>query len=189
MDDIKKKNKRLLIKLTLGVLFMFGFCYMMVPLYTLVCKQLGINGKVYQVAESAHIAVDTSRSIRLEFSTSIQGTLPWQFEPVVRHVDIHPGETKEVFFFAENDSGHDMTVQAIPSIAPSEAAQYIKKTQCFCFTQQTLSKDEKVDMPVIFHIDPDLPKYIHEITLNYTLFDATKFIKKQKHFTTGRIEL
>ena len=59
-----RKNKVLLIKLSLGVLFMFGFAYMLVPLYSLVCKQWGINGKAdtavaqapknLTVAEAAH---------------------------------------------------------------------------------------------------------------------------------------
>ena len=184
------KNKRLLIKLSLGVLFMFGFAYMLVPLYNLVCKKTGINGKsTLRDAWNASPFVDQSRDITVQFTTTIHGDLPFQFKPLIKKITLHPGETKQVYFFAENDTGKIITVQAIPSIAPGEAAKYLKKTQCFCFTQQTFSQGERVDMPVIFHIDPEIPHDIKYLTLNYTLFDATHFIKKEKQYTQGRIPI
>lgn len=189
-NEVKQRNKRLIIKLSIGVVLMFGFCYMLVPLYNLVCKQAGLNGRsATRDVEAAHLAIDKTRDITVTFTTTIHGDLPFQFKPLIRHITMHPGETKQVFFFAENDSGHNMTVQAVPSIAPGQAAKYLKKTQCFCFTQQTLVKAEKVDMPVVFHLDPELPKDITYLTLNYTLFDATKFLKNVPHFTKGRIDL
>ncbi len=189
-QQTKRKNRRLLVKLLLGVVFMFGFCYMLVPLYTLVCKQAGINGRssIRDTVDSNY-QVDKSRIIKVTFMTSIHGHLPFQFKPLIREVSLHPGETRQVYFFIENDSGHDMTVQAIPSVAPGLAASYLKKTECFCFTQQTLVKNEKADMPVIFHIDPDLPDDITYLTLNYTLFDATQYLKDVPHFTKGRIDI
>ena len=66
-----------------------------------------------------------------------------------------------------------MIVQAIPSVTPGIAAKYLKKTECFCFTQQTLGGHEAMDMPLLFHLDPALPKYIKTVTLSYTLFDVT----------------
>ena len=184
-----KKNKRLLIKLLIGVACMFGFAYLLVPLYSLVCKQVGINGRSATRDKVEHVAVDKSRTMRMEFSTVIHGDLRFKFYPLQHHIDIHPGATNQVYFYAENDTGHKITVQAVPSIAPGEDAKYLKKTQCFCFTQQTFKPGEKVDMPVIFHVEPDIPKDVEFLVLNYTLFDASKFVKKQqKHFTKGRIE-
>ena len=66
-----------------------------------------------------------------------------------------------------------MTVQAIPSMTPTEAISHFHKIECFCFRQQTLKGRESREMPLIFQIDKDLPKDIHVITLSYTLFDAT----------------
>jgi len=170
---------------------MFGFCFMLVPLYALVCKQTGINGKVFgAVAIDPNMMVDKSRTITVQFSTTLHENLLFKFKPLVKHIELHPGETKTVYFYAENNTGRNIVVQAIPSISPGEAARYLKKTQCFCFTQQKLLKGEKVDMPVVFHLDPGIHDDVHVITLNYTLFDATDFARKDvKHFTEGRIEL
>ncbi|MHA7840395.1 MAG: cytochrome c oxidase assembly protein [Gammaproteobacteria bacterium] len=186
-----RKNKVLLIKLSLGVLFMFGFAYMLVPLYSLVCKQWGINGKADTAVAQApkNLTVDAERTIEVGFSTTVHGKMSFIFKPLERKVHIHPGETKLVYFFAQNNVGHDITVQAIPSITPDVAAKYLKKTQCFCFTQQYFYAGEKADMPVYFYVDPKLPKNIKEITLSYTLFDATQYKKKGPHFTQGRIHL
>lgn len=188
--NINRKNRRLTIKIIVGVMLMFGFCYALVPLYSLVCKQEGINGRsnVRDGADS-QISIDKSRTIAVEFTTIIHGDMRFKFYPVTRHLTVYPGETKQIYFYAENDTGHAITVQAIPSIAPGIAAKYMKKTQCFCFTQQTFANHEKVEMPVIFHIDPEVPKDVSYLTLNYTLFDATQYIKNEKHFTEGRIEI
>jgi cytochrome c oxidase assembly protein subunit 11 len=186
-----KSNKRLITILLCGVLFMFGFCYMLVPLYNIMCKQLGVNGKSANSATiaSADMKVDMSRTIRVDFSTTLHGALNFKFIPLQQHVYVHPGETKLIYFFAQNQMNKDLTVQAIPSITPNDAARFLKKTECFCFTQQFFFKNEKADMPVYFFIDPAVPKNIKEITLSYTLFDETGFIKKQNHFTKGRIDL
>lgn len=188
-DSLKDKNRRLSIKIGVGVVCMFGFAYLMVPLYSLVCKQTGINGKVYQAKVDPNLKIDYSREVTVIFSAAVHGHLNMQFKPLVRRISMHPGETKEVYFFSENDTGRFITVQAVPSITPGEAAKYIKKTQCFCFTQQSFVKNEKVDMPVIFHIDPDVPKYITSITLNYTMFDADRFNKHKPQLQRDWIHL
>lgn len=189
--EFKQKNKRLTLILAVGVLFMFGFCYMLIPLFNIMCKQFGLNGKGANSASvvAPGMKVDKSRTIKVTFTTTINGALKFKFIPLQRHLEIHPGETKLVYFFAENQSGNELTAQAVPSITPNDAARFLKKTECFCFTQQYFFKGEKADMPVYFFIDPAVPKDIKEITLNYTLFDAGGFEKKQERFTKGRINL
>jgi len=170
-----RSNKRLLAMLLGFTIGMFGFGYALVPLYNVMCKVLGINGKTGgQVSiETSRVHVDKSRTIRVEFLTSVNSNLPWKFHPKVNSVTLHPGEMRLVNFFAENDTDKTMTIQAIPSVAPGIVAKYLKKTECFCFTQQTLKAHESMDMPVLFHLDPAIPKEIHEMTLSYTLFDVT----------------
>ena len=171
------KPKRRLYFILAGVVFgMFGFGFALVPLYNVMCKTLGINGKTGgQVAYTqSQQHIDKDRYITVEFVANNNNNLPWQFHPNQRKITFHPGELKRVSFFAENDSGHKMTVQAIPSVTPGIAANYLKKTECFCFRQQTFKVGEKMDMPILFHIDPALPKNINTITLSYTLFDVTK---------------
>lgn len=164
---------------------------MLVPLYALICKQEGINGKSANSAAAldSGMQVDKSRVIKVYFSTTLHSGLKFKFVPLERYIEIHPGERKLVYFFAENQSGQEMTVQAIPSITPMDGARFLKKTECFCFTQQYFFKGEKANMPVYFFIDPAISKDIKAVTLSYTLFDASGYLKKQERFTKGRIDL
>lgn len=175
-----KSHKRLVLILTLGVMAMFGFCYLLVPFYELMCKKIGINGKTgaSAVVASADMQVDRSRVIKVYFSTTLHGNLQFKFSSPQRYVEIHPGEMKLIYFSAENQTGHEITVQAIPSITPADAARFLKKTECFCFTQQYFFKNAKVKMPVYFFVDPAISKDIKEMTLSYTLFDASGFEKR-----------
>jgi len=181
-------NKRLLKTCAFVVIGMFGFGYAMVPLYNVMCKTLGINGKTGgQVSYMASAdQVDKDREITIEFVATNNESLPWQFYPNLRKVSIHPGEQKRITFFAENDTDNTMIVQAIPSVSPSIAAKYLKKTECFCFTQQTMASHEHRDMPIIFHIDKAIPKNINTITLSYTLFDVTE-MKLKANKKAGKI--
>jgi cytochrome c oxidase assembly protein subunit 11 len=166
-------NNKLLLLLCITILSMFGFGFAMVPLYNVLCKNLGINGKTAKNSYLASDAIDLSRSIRVEFMTNNNNYLPWKFYSRLQHIQLHPGENILVYFEAKNNSNRAMTVQAIPSVSPGIAAKHLKKTECFCFTQQTLNAGQQRSMPVLFHIDTQLPKCIKTITLSYTLFDTT----------------
>ncbi|MCX7089911.1 MAG: cytochrome c oxidase assembly protein [Legionellales bacterium] len=162
--------------LIIAGLLMFGFGFALVPIYNSMCKALSINGKVVldttaYDAKTANIVED--REIVVQFVATNTGGVPWAFYPKTREIRIHPGEVAHLAFYAENKTNRRMTVQAIPSVTPGIAAKYIKKTECFCFTQQTLNGHEAMDMPLLFHLDPDLPKSIKTITLAYALFDVT----------------
>jgi len=131
--------------------------------------------------------VDNSRTITVEFLATKNNNLPWDFYPMVTKVDIHPGENKLIDYFAKNNSNQTMTVQAVPSISPSQATTYLKKTECFCFTQQTFKAGEGREMPVLFHLDTALPKNINTITLSYTMFDTAN-VGKTINQPAGRIQ-
>lgn len=169
---MKKHEKTVLILLCV-VLGMFGFGFALVPLYNSLCKNLGINGKLAQSYEIAN-GVVKERKLRIEFVATQSASIPWAFYPKVSKLEVHPGQNYRLAFYAENKSDALMTVQAIPSITPAIAAKYLKKTECFCFTQQQLGPHEAMNMPVIFHVDPDLPANIKTITLSYTLYDVTR---------------
>lgn len=165
---------KLTLKLLFGAAAMFVFAiFVMPPLYNVFCDITGIGGKTKgpYVAEPA--GVDTSRVVRVQFVTTTNSDMPWEFRPEVTEVRVHPGEPTAVSFFARNTTGKDMVAQAIPSIAPFNAAEYFHKTQCFCFNRQPLSAGNAADMPVVFIVDKDLPEAVTTITLSYTLFDVT----------------
>lgn len=189
MVDFPKRSNRKLILILLGVVLgMFGFGFALVPMYTLLCKTEGINGKTGgPTAAGDTREVDYSRTVKVQFLANTNAYLPWAFYPENKSVQIHPGENKLVHFYAENNSGQQMTVQAIPSVTPGLAAKYIRKTECFCFTQQTFKQGEKRDMPVLFHIDPSLPNDITLLTLSYTMFNAEKYKKSAPPNALGHL--
>lgn len=162
-------------KLSIVVVAMFAFVFVvMVPLYNVLCDALGINGKTsgerYQVVDAS---VDMSREIRVQFVTSNNDGMPWEFHPDQSVLKVHPGGVNNTTFYAKNPLSKDMVAQAIPSISPSRAAEYFHKTECFCFNQQPLAAGEQADMPLQFIVDQDLPSDIKTITLSYTIFDVT----------------
>ena len=189
MPFVEQKHKKLLRRLLIIVFCMGIFAYALVPLYRLICTTTGLNGKTGgPVPEAVSSAVDNTRTITLQFVATRNAQLPWKFYPMKSSVQLHPGENKRVTFFAENDSSHTMVVQAIPSVSPGDTAQYLKKTECFCFTQQTLASGQMIEMPVLFHIDKAIPRDVKVITLSYTLFDATAFADpKKKDPRAGRL--
>ncbi len=71
-----------------------------------------------------------------------------------------------------NTTDRRITGQAIPSFGPQQAAEYFHKLDCFCFTKQVLEPGERRKMPVVFVVDPSLPKDIGTITLSYTFFEV-----------------
>lgn len=159
---------------------MFFFCYALVPLYQVLCKNLGLNGKTNPIpSELNQGAIDQQRTVTVQFLATNNANLPWDFYPNTKTVNIHPGESIKVTYHARNNTDHTMTVQAVPSVAPGLAASHLKKTECFCFKQQTLAAHQATDMVVIFHLDTELPKNIVELTLSYTLFEAKKPIKNR----------
>lgn len=181
MGEKKSNRKVILIAGTVAVI-MFGFCFAMVPLYSMICKATGISTSIpdYQLnslTASANNAekpiVDLSREVTIQFVAINHKGMPWDFYPRMKSVTIHPGENAKVSFYAKNATDKIMTVQAIPSMTPGESTGHFHKIECFCFKQQTLKGRESKDMPLIFYIDKDLPKNIRVITLAYTLFDIT----------------
>lgn len=172
----EKKHIKLVVVLTVVVLGMFGFGFALVPIYNSLCKAWNINGKTNTEAiafDSSKTKVETDREVLVEFVATNNSGVAWAFYPKVQKIKVHPGEIVKLAFYAENKTDHSMTVQAIPSVTPGLAAKYLKKTECFCFTQQTLNGHEAMDMPLLFHLDPELPKNINTVTLSYTLFDVT----------------
>ncbi|MCB1735585.1 MAG: cytochrome c oxidase assembly protein [Gammaproteobacteria bacterium] len=170
----KLSTARLVARLGLVVVAMFGFGYVMVPIYDVFCDITGLNGKTSDEVATAPVIVDTSRTVTVEFDATLNEYMQWEFAPEVHKVTVHPGELKTVNYRVRNRMDQDVNGQAVPSVAPGQAAEYLKKTECFCFTQQTLKAGEVRDMPVTFFIDPALPDDVHVVSLSYTFFDLAK---------------
>jgi len=165
-------NKSVL-KLTIAAVVMFGFAFALVPLYNTFCAITGINGKTSGQVE-ASIAdkqvIDENRIVTVQFDTNINSELNWEFKPTVFEMKVIPGKFYHTNFYAKNLSDKDITGQASYSVSPNEASLYFNKTECFCFTRQTLKAHEEVLMPVTFIVDTKLTETIKIMTLSYTFF-------------------
>lgn len=175
----KKSHKKVFIIGGVVAVCMYFFSFAIVPFYSLICKATGLNTSVPSgelltaYAVSAKKPADLSREITVQFSAMNHMGMTWEFFPRIKSIKMHPGENAKVFFYAKNTQDKIMTVQAIPSMTPTAAISYFHKIECFCFQRQTLNGRESRDMPLVFQIDKALPKDIHVITLQYTLYDVT----------------
>ncbi|MEN9728263.1 MAG: cytochrome c oxidase assembly protein subunit, partial [Pseudomonadota bacterium] len=168
-------TSRLVRRLVVVVVAMFGFGYLLVPLYDVFCEVTGLNGKTGRMssAQAESMTPDPSRLVTVEFVTNVNSGFQWSFKPLVSRVEVNPGEQMEVMFEVTNRASEASIGQAVPSVAPNEAARYFSKTECFCFTEQKLAAGETRQMPVRFIVDPRLPKNIESLTLGYTFFRST----------------
>jgi len=150
----------------------FVLTFSLVPLYRIACEKVfGIRleqgpGQAAVAAEQARKA----RTVTVQFDGGVNSKLPWSFRPEQLSMQVVPGELYEAQYFARNEGEGAVVGSAVPSVAPARASGYFTKTECFCFTAQTLQAGETRDMPVRFIVDPDLPADVNTITLSYTFF-------------------
>jgi len=163
-------NRTLLVKLLVIALGMFGFGFALAPFYTKLCSAIGLNQIQSADELPGNGQVDRSRVVTMQFDSNLRDDLPWTFRPLTKSLDVHPGELIQVAFEVKNKSNQSVLGQAIPSYGPQLAGRYVKKLDCFCFTQQRLQAGEKRDMQVVFVLEPDLPRDVHTVTLSYTFF-------------------
>jgi len=169
----RKRHQRLVLGLVLMFAGMFVFGFALVPLYKVVCRLTGLNGTGVEKAEAYDAEVDPNRTVTVQFLATVNSRLPFEFRPDTGEMQVHLGELYGNTFFADNHSGGDVTAQAVATYAPGEAAKYVHKTECFCFTQETFGPHESRHMPVRFYLDPTLPKDINTVTISYTYFNVT----------------
>jgi cytochrome c oxidase assembly protein subunit 11 len=168
---LREQNRKLFVRLAIVALAMFGFGYALVPLYYRMCEALGLNALGEVAAQPRNSQVDAARKVTIEFDANAHG-LAFRFRPLVNHIDVHPGELATVEYEVRNDQPVAVTAQAVPSYGPAIAANYFKKIECFCFTQQTLGPGESRRMPVVFVVDPKLPQDVTSIAISYTFFEV-----------------
>jgi cytochrome c oxidase assembly protein subunit 11 len=170
--SVSAANRLLLKKLLVVSVLMFGFGFALVPFYEKICAVAGLRDVLGSEAAVVHnTQVDTTRSVSIEFDANTQ-RLAWTFKPLEPYVSVNPGAVTQVVYEIRNTLDRPVTGQAVPSYGPANAAQYFKKLECFCFRQQTLQAGEVRRMPVVFVVDPALPKDINTITLSYTFFEV-----------------
>lgn len=174
---LRRRHRQIGLACIVFVAAMVGASYAAVPLYDLFCRTTGFGGRPLVAKEAPANAID--RKITVRFDGNVDGGLPWTFAPDKTHIEIRIGETTLFHYTAKSHGETETTGIASYNISPPEVAGYFNKLQCFCFTNQSLSPGETMDMPVVFFIDPaidkdPLYKRLDTITLSYTFFPAKK---------------
>lgn len=185
-----KSNKRVALLSAGLALGMVGMAYASVPLYRIFCQVTGFGGTT-QVAEGPASAI-LDRKITIAFDANINAGLAWKFKPVQHKIILKIGEQALAFYRAENTSKQTITGTAVFNVSPPLAGKYFNKVECFCFTEQTLTPGQVVDMPVTFYVDPDIAndkdlKKLKTITLSYTFYEAEKDEEETGKVSSNRV--
>jgi cytochrome c oxidase assembly protein subunit 11 len=166
-----RKSTSGITKMVLVAIAAFAFSFSLIPLYRIACEKVfGIRLERTAAEGVAHAKSATERVVTVQFDGGVNSKLPWQFQPNQLTMTVRPGEQYEATYTATNTSARAIVGSAVPSVAPARASGYFSKTECFCFTAQTLQAGETRDMPVRFIVDPNLPADVKTITLSYTFF-------------------
>ena len=178
MEKQRKSSNNIVAKLVLVSVAMFGFGYVLVPLYDVFCDLTGLRftDDSSQLVPQ-EVVEDTSRLITVEFDASLNERMPWLVRPAVSRMQVHPGKVYTTNYIAKNQTQTEMIGQAVPSITPYVANKHLVKTECFCFENQPIAAGQEVEMPLSFMINPKLPKDVKVVTLSYTFFDITQNAK------------
>jgi cytochrome c oxidase assembly protein subunit 11 len=172
---LNKRDRDLLVAAACGALVgcMVAASYAAVPLYDWFCRTTGWGGTT-QVSSTAPTAV-SDRTITIRFDSNVGPGLPWKFEPEVTTMQVKVGEVVTVNYRATNLVARETMGIAAYNVAPLTVGSYFQKINCFCFTDQRLKAGEKMDMTVVFYVDPAILKDreqddLNTITLSYTFF-------------------
>lgn len=173
MPSRPESNVVLAAKLLAFAVGMFAFGFLVLPpMYDVFCDLTGFGGRTNTEAAAATEAPDLSRTVRVEFMTTVNGYKLWEFGADRDSIEVHPGKMYYATFTAKNLSDTAKITQSVPSVAPISANEHFRKIECFCFTSQEFAANEERPMPLQFIVDPDLPEYVDTITLSYTLFET-----------------
>lgn len=167
------RNRRMA-ALFAGLAFaMVGMAYAAVPLYEVFCQVTGYGGTTQRV-ELASTSVGT-RLMKIRFNAAVHRDMAWDFRPEQKVQELKVGEQGLAYYEAYNPTNKRIVGRATYNVSPFKAGSYFAKVECFCFTEQVLEPGQRVSMPVLYYIEPDIEedRYlddVSEITLSYTFF-------------------
>ena len=165
--------KKTYLSLTFFTIFMFSFSYMLVPLYDVFCEITGLNGKTNQERVLVVNENPSERFVTVKFTSTVANSAPFTFEPIDREMVVQVGKIYNTFYTLTNNTTSVKHATASPSVVPHEDAEYFKKIECFCFSQQQINGLETKELPLQFIIDNELDNDTRTLILSYTMFNTT----------------
>lgn len=171
----RKNNKKLIIKLIFAPILMFAFAYALVPIYNVLCEITGFNGTTGRIDKDENYIVDKTlidenREVNISFFADTASGFPVKFYPKQTNMSVVPGKFYTMSYIAENNTDKVVVGQAVPSVAPTDAALNFKKLECFCFNRQEFKPGEKVEMSLRFIVEPEMKQHIKNVSLSYNFF-------------------
>ncbi len=162
-------------KITIIPILMFGFGFALVPLYDIFCDVTGINGKNYSVMsvfDANAVNENSQKIVTLQLLADADSRDVWQFTPEKKRIDIQAGKMITTYYEITNKNDFPVTIQAVPSVAPGEWAEYLVKIECFCFNQQTIPPYEKIKLPLQVTLSAKAPEEVNHLSLSYRIYQS-----------------
>ena len=140
------------------------------PIYDVLCDITGFNGKTGTVETEQEYLVDEERLVSVSFFAATSSGFPVQFSPKLSSMEVVPGKFYNTSYIAKNTTDEGIIGQAIPSVAPTDAALHFKKLECFCFVKQEFQPGEEVEMALRFVVEPEMEEWIKDVSLSYNFY-------------------
>ena len=146
-------------------------------LYDTFCRLTGFGGTPQIAMNADNLSEVLDREVTVKFDSNVSPDLPWEFEPEQRGMTVKLGQTGLAYYKVKNVSDQAITGVATFNVSPTKSAPYFVKTECFCFTDQTLQPGQEMSMPVLFFVDPEMDASerhddVTEVYLSYTFFES-----------------
>ena len=96
------------------------------------------------------------RTMEIKLVAKVDSLLEWDFKVLQDTINVKIGENKIISYKGKNLSGRTITSTANFVVSPESIYPYLVKTECFCFTEQTLKPEESKIFTMVFYLDPSL---------------------------------
>ena len=96
------------------------------------------------------------RTMEIKLVAEVDSLLEWDFKVLQDTINVKVGENKIISYKGKNLSDRTITSTANFVVSPESIYPYLVKTECFCFTEQTLKPEESKIFTMVFYLDPSL---------------------------------
>ena len=96
------------------------------------------------------------RTMSINFVAEVDTALQWKLKALNDKISLKIGENQIIKYEGKNLSDKTITATADFFASPEAILPYLIKTECFCFTEQTLKPGETQIFTMVFYLDPAL---------------------------------
>ena len=153
-------KKKIFILIAINFLLILFILLFTIPAYKYLSKGSEENNEFVKdqviINPEAKSPAILDRTLNINFIAKVDKSLNWEFEPLQKNIKVKIGENNLIKYRGKNLSNQTITSTANFFVDPEAIQVYLIKTECFCFTEQTLKSGESQIFTMIFYIDPSL---------------------------------